>query len=314
MKFISYEDVFRLLSPELCVPLMRETLRELELGVSRQYLRSWVLLPQQDILGMMPAFLNSEIMGVKVISIFHHNTEHGLPSHQGLVVLFSSRTGEPLGAVDGNAVTQIRTGAVSAVATDLLARREASHLALIGAGAQARSHLLAMQQVRSIENVSVFDTRSDFARSFADWAREHAGLEVQVATTVAEATAKADIICTLTPSADPVLSLADVRPGAHINAVGASSVTNRELASDLVKAARFYGDRAESVLNESGDFVIPMREDVISEAHFRGELGALICGRIEGRVADEDITIFESLGLAVEDLAAALYVYQQSEA
>ena len=311
MLYVPYDEVFRLLDPKTCVGLMRDTLLALEEGVSRQYLRTWVRLPDDDILGLMPAYLNDKVMGVKAISIFHHNTAKGLPSHQGLVLLFCSETGAPLCAVDGNAITQIRTGAVSAVATDLLARPDACKLALIGSGAQARSHLLAIREVRCLSKVSVYDSNLAFAANFASWALAEAGVHVEVAASVSAATADADIICTLTPSATPVLHLADVSAGAHINAVGASTATNRELSSDLARQARFFGDRKESVMNEAGDFLIPLGEGAYDADHFLGELGELISGKVKGRLESDDITIFESLGLAVEDLAAALYVYQQ---
>ena len=313
MLIFSYDDVLRLLPAAACVRLMRETLADLEKGISEQYLRTVVKLPKENYLGLMPAYLNEKVLGAKIITIFHGNTELGLPSHQGMVLLFDSATGEPLCAVDGNAITRVRTGAVSAVATDLLARQDATKLAIIGAGTQGRSHLNAILSVRQITQVSIFDKHPKFSQVFAAYAKENHNISVRIASSVAEAVADADIICTVTPSHNPLLFHGQVKEGCHINAVGASTPDARELDTALVQAARFYGDNLEAVMNESGDFLIPLGEGAITKEHFIGELGALICGKIPGRQSDNEITIFDSLGIAVEDLAAALYVYSQGK-
>ena len=216
--------------------------------------------------------------------------------------------------VDGNAITRVRTGAVSALATGLLARQDASSVALLGTGEQARSHLAALTVVREIKQVSVYNRTRANAASFADWAEASFGLPIHIASSVAEAVSEADIICTLTASHTPILFKDDVKEGTHINAVGACSAGHRELDSSLVKAARFFGDKLESVMHEAGDFLIPLAEGAISEMHFLGELGQLLCGKATGRLDSRDITVFESLGLAVEDLAAAHYVYQKKQA
>ncbi|MCL1873538.1 MAG: ornithine cyclodeaminase family protein [Clostridiales bacterium] len=311
MLFIDRDEVLHLLSPKDCIQVMRQTLMDLENGCSEQYLRTVVHLPQENILGLMPAWLSSDVMGAKIITVFHKNSRVGLPSHQGLVLLFDSRTGSPLCIADGNAITQVRTGAVSAVATDLLARQDASHAAFLGAGAQARSHLAALMVVRELKAVSVYDQNPGFALAFAGWAEESFDLSVHVASTVSEAAKEADIICTLTPSPTPILFRKDVQEGTHINAVGACTAKQRELDSELVLISRFFGDRLESVIQEAGDFLIPLSEGVITREHFLGELGQLLCAKKQGRISSSDITVFESLGLAVEDLAAAYFVYSQ---
>jgi len=313
MLFIDKDEVFRLLTPEACINVMREALINLEKGCSEQFLRTGIRLPNENILGLMPAWLSPEVMGAKIISVYHKNSETGLPSHQGVVLLFDAKTGTPLCMVDGNSITQVRTGAVSAVATNLLARPEASSLALLGAGAQARSHSAALMFVRKIKEVSVYDQIRENAESFAKWAEKSLGLTVNVASGAAEAASEADIICTLTASRIPLLRRSHVKEGAHINAVGACSPSHRELDTDLVQAARFFGDKLESVMNEAGDFLIPMAEGAVKKEHFLGELGQLLSGKAKGRQNDSDITVFESLGLAVEDLAASYYVYQKKQ-
>ena len=311
MGIISYDEVFQLLTQEECVPLMAATLISLEKGNSQQTLRSVVKMPGGNYLGLMPGYLDEYFMGAKVISVFHENTAQGRPSHQGVVLLFCAQTGELLAVLDGNAITEIRTGAVSAVATNLLANPTASRLALIGAGSQARSHLLAIQVVRPLTEVTVYDLNPTFAANFANWARSHVSASITVAESLQAAVAEAEIICTLTPAQQPILALADVRPGVHVNAVGSSTPYSRELATDLVQQARFFGDRRESVMNEAGDFLIPLGEQAITAEHFLGEIGQLLVGTVSGRTSPADITIFESLGLAVEDLAAARHIYEK---
>ncbi len=312
MKVISREEVFALLPVEACIKAMREAFFKLAQNVSMQYLRVAEKLPGGNILGLMPAYYDDVYCGAKVITVFHGNTGTRYPSHQGSVLLFDSRNGELLAAVDANAITQIRTGAVSAIATDLLARPDAKHAAFLGAGAQARSHLAALRLVRPLESITVYDANAGYAESFAEQARAQYGLAAAAVSIPAEAVRYADIICTLTPSKTPLIRKADVIPGAHVNAVGACTPDARELSTDLVAASRFFGDNRESVFHEAGDFLIPRAEKAIGDAHFLGELGELLCCTVQGRISDIDITVFEALGLAVEDIAAAKYVYEQT--
>ena len=295
MKIIEREEILRRLTPAWCIGLMRDCLSQLEEGRAVQYLRTVTPLPSGDIMGYMPAAV-SGAFGAKVITVFHHNSEKGLPSHQGSVLLFDGETG---------AITEIRTGAASAVATDLLARPDAEVLALIGSGAQARSHLLAIREIRKLREVRVWSPSLESDTRFAREMGELTGLPVRICASAKEAAEGADILCTLTPSKTPVLEREWLKPGAHVNAVGACSADARELTGELVRDSVFYCDSVESVMAESGDFLIPLREGLFGEEHLRGTLGELLLGRKPGRTSPEEITVYESLGLAVEDIACA---------
>ncbi len=310
MEQMDKRQVLRRLSMAGCIGLMRTVLQDDAEGKSRQYLRTVTPLPGNNLLGFMPAYLGTgDYFGAKVITVFPGNHQAGLPSHQGSVLLFDAEHGALRFMADGDAITQIRTGAVSAVATDLLARPDAKRLALLGAGAQGRSHLEAMALVRRLTEVTVWDVRPENARRFAAEMAEKAGCPIRACSCAEEAVRDADIICTLTPSPTPVLESSWVKPGAHINAVGACSATARELSSDLVARCLLYGDSIESAEKESGDYLIPLSEGVIQKGHLRGTIGQLLCGEITGRTSAQDVTLFDALGLAIEDVACAKYLY-----
>ena len=282
MKIIEREEILRRLTPAWCIGLMRDCLSQLEEGRAVQYLRTVTPLPSGDIMGYMPAAV-SGAFGAKVITVFHHNSEKGLPSHQGSVLLFDGETGTLQAMLDGGAITEIRTGAASAVATDLLAIRE----------------------IRKLREVRVWSPSLESDTRFAREMGELTGLPVRICASAKEAAEGADILCTLTPSKTPVLEREWLKPGAHVNAVGACSADARELTGELVRDSVFYCDSVESVMAESGDFLIPLREGLFGEEHLRGTLGELLLGRKPGRTSPEEITVYESLGLAVEDIACA---------
>ncbi|MBV8200211.1 MAG: ornithine cyclodeaminase family protein [Acidobacteria bacterium] len=252
------------------------------------------------------------VAGVKVVSIFPGNRERGDESHFGAVLLFETATGRPIAYLDAAAITAIRTAAVSAVATRLLARAEAGDLALLGAGVQAHTHLAALSLVRELRRVRVWSRRPESARGFAAAASARHGMAVEASPSAAAAVAGADLVCTVTAAREPVLAGEWLAPGTHVNAVGASAAASRELDSAAVARARLFVDRRESTINESGDFLFPLREGAIAEDHIQGEIGELLLGRLAGRRAASEITLFKSLGLAVEDLAAAHHVYRQA--
>lgn len=310
LKIIDREEVLRFLDETSCIDVMRRTLAGLEAGQGVQYLRKAYPLPDGEIFAFMPAWLDAQHFGAKVLTVFHKNQAMGHPSHQGGVMLFEAAHGSSVALVDAAAITQVRTGAVSAVATDLLARPNAHHLALLGCGVQAQSHLRAIRHVRALHQVTVWDLHADRARAFASHMSEETGLQVLAMDTAQAALANADIVCTLTPAKTPVLAADWIAPGAHINAVGACLPADRELPSALMAKARVYGDARESVLQESGDFLIPLREGAYGEEHLLGTLGGLLQKTVTGREDARQITIFKALGLAIEDIAAARFVYE----
>lgn len=300
------------LTPEKCLAVMEDTLRQERTGGCTQYLRTAINMPNTNILGLMPAYFEQGYFGAKVLSVYHTNSGTGYPSHQGQILLFGARHGQVLGSVDAMSVTQIRTGAVSALASRALARPDAEILALLGCGAQGESHLRSIARVFPLRQVTCWDVNPDSARRLAALAQS-LGIEARVCGTVRQAVADADIVCTLTPATEPILRHEWLKPGCHVNAVGACTPRAREIDSALAQNCRFFGDNIDSVLHESGDFLIPMQEGLYGREHLVGTLGDVLLGTIPGRTSGEEITLFEALGMAVEDVACAIALYEEAQ-
>jgi ornithine cyclodeaminase len=261
----------------------------------------------------MPAFLASpKTIGAKVVTVYPGNHGTALDSHQGAVLLFDAETGSLAALLDATAITTIRTAAVSAVATRLLARDNAASLAIIGSGVQARAHIEAICAVRPITSLRVWSRNTEHARRLANAAREDFHLDASVSASGRDAVRNADIVCTVTSATEPVLCGEWLAPGTHVNAVGACTPNARELDSGVVVHSRLYVDRRESALKEPGDILFPLQDGEIGPDHVVAELGELLIGRGVGRRDEREITLFKSLGLAIEDLAAATHVYAQA--
>ena len=305
--FLNEADVHELFKMPAAVPLMREALTTLARGDAVLPLRSMVRLPDASgILGLMPGYLGSpQAFGLKVVSVMPGNHGTGYESHQGVVMLFGVKHGEPLAVIDATAITEIRTAAVSGAVTQALALASAGDLAIIGSGAQARSHLAAMAVARKLRRVRVWSRTPANAVRFAREQGPRHGVAIEVCADAAAAVRGADLVCTTTSSSTPVLKGEWLSPGAHVNAVGACFANSRELDTDAVARSRFFTDRRESCLAEAGDFRMARDEGAITDAHLLGEVGDVFAGRLQGRASDGDITVFESLGIAVEDLASA---------
>lgn len=311
---INKSQVRELLSMEECVQLMEEAFKSLSLGDASMPLRSVMLLPDKTgVMGMMPAVnLKLKAMGIKIVSVFPGNSGTEFDTHQGAVLLFDTDHGQPKALVDGISITSVRTAAVSAVATDVLARKDADDLAILGSGTQAVMHLESMMLVRKIRRVRVWSLPLEHARQYAEHATRQHGLQVEVMENAQDTVKGADIICTLTPAAEPVLQGKWIKDGAHINAVGACVPTSREIDTECVVRSRLFADCRESTLNEAGDFLIPRKEGAIGDNHILGELGDILLGKCKGRQSDSDITLFESLGLGLQDLVSAQYIYNKA--
>lgn len=313
VRLLNGAEVENLLSVEKCIDLMAEALLTLARGDANLPLRTVLRLPGKGALGLMPAELKEPAaIGLKAITVFPGNHGTAFDSHQGIVLLFEPTYGSLVGIVDASSVTAIRTAAVSGVATRLLALEDASDLAILGAGVQARTHLAAMRAVRPIERVRVWSRTPERREAFAAWAADQDGIEVTVANSAEEAADGAQIICTVTASTEPVLQADWVLPGTHVNAVGASLPEARELDSSLVARGRLFVDRRESATHEAGDYLIPLREGAITERHILGEIGELLLGAVPGRTTKTEVTIFESLGLAVQDVAAVAWLIDEA--
>lgn len=309
MQIITGAQVEQTLDMQRCIGLMQEALTALSNGDAKQIIRPVLPLYDQNVLGMMPAYFSSrKVAGVKVLAVFPNNYLQGIPSHQGQMLLFDAVTGSVKALVDAESLTGIRTAAASAAATAVLARSDAHRLAILGAGLQGRQHLQAIRLVRNLSGVTVWDIRPETALRYADEMQQKTGLPVRVCSSAKEATSDADIICTLTPSREPILTAADVMPGAHINAVGACTPVARELAADLVATGRLFVDWKPAAVAEAGDYLLALQDGAITEAHLLGEMGQVLSGTLSGRVSENDITIFEALGQALEDLVVADYV------
>lgn len=308
MKVFNEHDVERLLTPAACIGVMEEALAALARGEVHQPLRNIVRAEgAAGFLGLMPAYHRD--FGLKEVCIFPGNPARGLDTHLGAVLLHSGETGELLAMANGSAITAIRTAAVSAVATKLLARDDASILAILGAGVQARSHLASIALVRNIKEVRIYSRTRSKAESVV--AGAPAG---RVVDSAEEAVRGADIIVTATNAREPIVKREWIADGAHINAVGSSIAATRELDSATVAAASLFVDRRESTLNESGDYLLALRDGAIrGPEHIRAEIGDLLIGRATGRTLRTEITLFKSLGLAVEDLASVRFLYETGE-
>lgn len=311
---INQSEVPELLPMAECIDVMADALKRLSQGDVILPLRPVMWLPEKvGALGMMPGYIGSQsIMGLKVVSVFpgNHGTEYD--SHMGAVMLFETQHGAPLALVDASEITAIRTAAVSGVATRELAHSDASDLCILGAGVQARSHLEAMLAVRDVKRVRVWSRNADHAKQFAvDESKRH-GIQIEPMESVEQAVKDASLICTTTAAPQPILHGEWITPGAHINAVGSSVAFTRELDTDAVVRSRLFVDRRESTINEAGDYLFPKQEGAITEEHILGEIGDLLLGKVKGRQSSDEITLFKSLGLAVEDVAAAYYVYNQA--
>jgi ornithine cyclodeaminase len=305
MRYLSRADVERLLPPHDCIAAMEAALVALARGEVHNPLRFVVRPPgTETLLGLMPAFRGSSepFYALKAVCIAPHNPARGLDAHQGLVTLHDGETGEVRAIVDASAITALRTAAVSAVATRALARAGAATLAILGAGVQARAHLDALSTLQEWERVRVWSRTPERA----------AELGVEVAASAEAAVRGADVVCTVTSAREPILRRAWLARGAHVNAVGSSIPTTRELDSETMAGATLFVDRRESTESESGDYLIALREGAIAPGHIRAELGEVLAGAAAGRTADDELTVFESLGLAVEDLAAAEHVLRRA--
>ena len=265
---------------------------------------------QKAFFGVMPAFIpNPPALGTKIVSVFPSNTAAGLPTHLATIVLLDSMTGELLAVVDGRFITEARTAAVSAVSVKLLARRDASRLAIIGSGVQARSHLAAIGLARDLSEVRVWSPNADNCAAFAREMQPRCNAPIVIARSAQDAVDGADLVVLATASRDAVVRNEWIASGAHVSAVGACRPTHREMDTALVSRARLFVDSRTGALAEAGDVVLPIAEGAFDQSHIAGELGEVASGAVSGRTSPTEITVFKSLGMAVEDIAAAHLAY-----
>ena len=311
MRMIDRAEVHERLTYEACMPLVRSAMIALSRGETRQLLRTIIPLGNGRAFGIMPGALGERAMfGAKLISVFPENFAKGIQSHQGVIVLFDGEGGAPVCVIHAGEVTAIRTAAASAVATDALARPDAHRLALLGYGEQAATHARAISKVRPLSAITVWGRDPDRAQAFAMRMTAELDLPVTARATAEAAVAQADIICTVTNAAEPVLLGRWVRPGTHLNLVGSSFAGPVEVDDDLVVRARFIADSREGVLAQGAEFLHAKAAGLIGDDHVVGEIGQVLDGALEGRQSAEQITVYKSLGHVVQDLAAAKALYE----
>jgi ornithine cyclodeaminase/alanine dehydrogenase-like protein (mu-crystallin family) len=313
MRFIDREEVTRRLTYDVCIPIVRQAMIALSRGETRQLLRSIIPLADGRLFGIMPGAMGARApFGAKLISVFPENFSRGIQSHQGLVILFDPENGAPVCVVHAGEITAIRTAAASAVATDALARKDARRLALLGYGEQAGTHARAIPKVRYLESIVVWGRSPERARNFAQRMEAELGLPVAAVGDVREAVAEADIICTVTAAAEPILKGDWVRPGTHVNVVGSGYAGPAEVDNDLVVRSRFIADSREGVLEQGAEFLRAKAAGLVGDEHIVAEIGQVLAGEIEGRCSPEEITVYKSLGHIVQDLASAWALYSQA--
>jgi ornithine cyclodeaminase/alanine dehydrogenase-like protein (mu-crystallin family) len=309
-RFVSAEEVARLLPYEACIPLMREAMIALSSGQTRQLLRGIVDLPEGRAFGVMPgAMLGSGAFGAKLVSVYPENFAKGLNSHQGVVILFDQATGAPAVFVEAGELTAIRTAASSAAATDALAGPDARRLALLGYGEQAWRHVQALRVVRPLDRVAIWGRHPERAEALAERIRA-SGLAAETAADVPSAVAGADIVCTVSAAREPILLSEWVADGTHINAVGSSRAGPCEIDPSLVARARFFADHREGVIAQGEEYIRARKSGLIGEDERLAEIGEVFAGTVPGRTDPSEVTIYKSLGSIVQDLAAADHVWR----
>ena len=312
---LNHSEVEQLLPMNECINVMEEAFSALARDEFHQPLRTIVKPPTvKGVMALMPTFRAGEapLFGLKAICVFPGNAEIGKDAHQGGVILFDGTDGEPLAMINASAITAIRTAAVSGLATRLLAREDAGNLAILGTGVQARTHLAAMACVRKLKRIRVAARNFDSAQRFAQEMQRQAPCPIEPVESNEAAVREADIIVTVTTAREPVVNRVWISSGAHLNAVGTFSFNAREIDTATMRAASLFVDRRESALNEAGDYLIAAKEGAIGPDHIRGELAEVVVGDHPGRTSPDEITIFKSLGLAMEDLAAAAYCFRKA--
>jgi ornithine cyclodeaminase len=308
---LSEQDVRAVLPMDDLIAAMRTALVQFSAGQVEQPLRTVVEVGlQKAFFGVMPACIpEPAALGAKLVTVFGSNTSVGLPTHLATIVLLDSMTGELLSVMDGRYITESRTAAVSAVSVQLLARDDARTLALIGSGVQARSHLDAIGRVRPLDDVRVWSPAEAHRGAFVREAQSRTTARITAAASAREAVDGADIVVLATSSRDPVVESAWIADGTHVCAIGACRPDQREMEAALLARARVFVDSRTGALAEAGDVLLAMKEGAIDETHLAGELGELAAGYIAGRTSAGEVTIFKSLGMAVEDVVAAHLAY-----
>jgi len=317
LRLLTGSDVQRALPMRECIELMKTAFAQLSSGQANVPLRCQLPVPAHEgVTLLMPAYLaQSGDLGIKIVSVFPHNLKANLPTLHAIVIVIDSSTGIPMALMDGTYLTALRTAAAAGAATDLLARRNANVVGIFGAGKQGCTQLEAVCHVRRIARVLVFDADRAQAERYVDEMRSRGALvpnEIHVAASSEEVVRQADIICTATTSTQPVFDGKMLRAGTHINAVGAYTPQMQEVDAETVRRAKVVVDSRQASLVEAGDLIIPLKQGVITGMHIHAEIGEIVLGHKPGRESDSEVTYFKSVGVAVQDIAAARRVLNRA--
>jgi ornithine cyclodeaminase len=309
VRVLNQQEVEELLDMAGCIEAMEGALRALARGDVAMPLRTMFAPDDSSLMGLMPSHRGGAepLYALKTVCVFPDNPTRGLDAHQGTMTLFDGETGETRAVLNASAVTAIRTAAVSAVATRLLAREDVATLGILGAGVQARSHAAAMRAVRQFERVLLYSPTREHAQAAA------AEIGAEVAASAREVVEASDVLVAATNATEPVLERSWLRRGTHVNSVGGRPPRMTELDTATIADSAFFVDRRESTEAEAGDYQHALEEGAIGPDHIRGEIGEVAIGAKPGRRSDDELTVFRSMGLAVEDLAAAEYVVRRAQ-
>lgn len=311
MQIISGPEVASRLDYQTCIPIVREAMRQLSAEGRAQPLREVTKLGEGKFFGVMPGVIQQgAYFGAKLVGVFDDPAQPGRQSHQGVVALFEGEAGRAVCIADAKEVTTIRTAAASAVATEALARPDAAVLGLIGCGTQARAHLDAHLAARSYAKILVWSRSARRAMQFVHEQRARLGIAIELAEAVEDVAANSDVVCTLTSSPIPILSGKWLRPGVHVNAVGASVSWAAEVDDEAVVRSRYFVESRNSALAQAGEYLQARKAGLITADHIVGEIGEVLLGTVRGRLSDQDITMYKSLGHIVQDLAVTHHLYE----
>jgi len=311
---LSAAHVRRALPMDSCIEAMDRVMRRVSQGRTQMPLRTFVHLSSgAGLFAAMPGCIEEPTaFGAKLISVFPRNADHGLASHNGVVILMDPDTGRVSAIMDASSITAIRTAAATAVATRALARSDSSTLAIIGAGEQAATHLEALKHVMQLAEVRVWARSHEKARAFAEREGARHGLSIEVRPSVRQAVRDAHVVCTVTAAREPILCGEWLAAGTHVNLVGASLADTREADDEVVRRGRYFVDYRPAALAQAGELRHAQRAGIVGEQHLLGEIGEVLEGALPGRRSAQDITIYKSLGIAAQDLAAALVILEHA--
>ncbi len=315
IRVLSGEQIREAVSMKDVIAAVERAFIELSTGYPEMPIRSHIRIAEPEGTALfMPSYMKpSAMIGIKTVTLFEDNRSAGIPYIQGMVSLFDGKNGSPRAVLDGTTITALRTGAASGLATRLLARDRSTICAIFGAGVQGRTQLEAVCSVREIRQAFIFDQSPAASRKFAEEMGRMLKIKVDVAATPAETIREADVICCATNSETPVFADRDLKPGVHINAVGSYKPHVQEIPGETVVRSSLYVDHRISALEETGDLIIPIDKGLITEDHILGEIGEVAAGTLRARRSDKEITLFKSVGVAVQDLAAAAVVFERAE-